>query len=187
MDWLNLSLIIDAVLGQSDNQILNLLLPIGVKVVGAGVVLIVGWIFAAWFSGIVDKFLAQRTLLDATVEKVLVQILRFAILIVTILLALQMFGVQTATILALLSGVALAIGLAVQGTLSNVAAGVMLLVLRPLKRLYQDANVNVAASAIKATGATEGARGRGRERGESERERETERDRERQRERLWRR
>jgi hypothetical protein len=60
-------------------------------------------------------------------------------------------------------------------------------VLRPLKRLYQDANVNVAASAIKATGATEGARGRGRERGESERERETERDRERQRERLWRR
>ena len=133
MDWLNLSLIIDAVLGQSDNQILNLLLPIGVKVVGAGVVLIVGWIFAAWFSGIVDKFLAQRTLLDATVEKVLVQILRFAILIVTILLALQMFGVQTATILALLSGVALAIGLAVQGTLSNVAAGVMLLVLRPLK------------------------------------------------------
>mgnify|MGYP001382424429 FL=1 len=54
MDWLNLSLIIDAVLGQSDNQILNLLLPLGVKVVGAGVVLIVGWIFAAWFSGVVD-------------------------------------------------------------------------------------------------------------------------------------
>ena len=133
MDWLNFSTLIDAVLGQSDNQFLNLLLPMGAKVLGAAVVLVVGWIFAAWFTRVIDKFLQERTLLDATIEKVLVQILRFAILIVTVLIALQMFGVQTATILALLSGVALAIGLAVQGTLSNVAAGVMLLVLRPLK------------------------------------------------------
>ena len=133
MDWLNFSTLIDAVLGQSDNQFLNLLLPMGAKVLGAAVVLVVGWIFAAWFTRVVDKFLQERTLLDATIEQVLVQILRFAILIVTVLIALQMFGVQTATILALLSGVALAIGLAVQGTLSNVAAGVMLLVLRPLK------------------------------------------------------
>lgn len=133
MDWLNFSTLIDAVLGQSDNQFLNLLLPMGAKVLGAAVVLVVGWIFAAWFTRVVDKFLQERTLLDATIEQVLVQILRFAILLVTALIALQMFGVQTATILALLSGVALAIGLAVQGTLSNVAAGVMLLVLRPLK------------------------------------------------------
>lgn len=133
MDWLNLSTLIDAVLGESNNAVLNLLLPIGAKVLGAAVVLVVGWIFAAWFTRLVDKFLSERTLLDQTIEKVLVQILRFAILLVTALVALQMFGVQTATILALLSGVALAIGLAVQGTLSNVAAGVMLLVLRPLK------------------------------------------------------
>ena len=133
MDWLNFSTLIDAVLGESDNQVLNVLLPVGAKVLGAVMVLIIGWIFAAWFSRTIDKFLTERTLLDATIEKVLIQVLRFAILIITVLLALQMFGVQTATILALLSGVALAIGLAVQGTLSNVAAGVMLLILRPLK------------------------------------------------------
>ena len=133
MDWLSFSTLIDGVLGESDNQVLNVLLPVGAKVLGATLVLIAGWIFAAWFSRTIDKFLTERTLLDATIEKVLIQVLRFAILIVTVLLALQMFGVQTATILALLSGVALAIGLAVQGTLSNVAAGVMLLILRPLK------------------------------------------------------
>ena len=123
MDWLSFSTLIDGVLGESDNQVLNVLLPVGAKVLGATLVLIAGWIFAAWFSRTIDKFLTERTLLDATIEKVLIQVLRFAILIVTVLLALQMFGVQTATILALLSGVALAIGLAVQGTLSNVAAG----------------------------------------------------------------
>ena len=133
MDLLSFSTLIDGVLGESDNQVLNVLLPVGAKVLGATLVLIAGWIFAAWFSRTIDKFLTERTLLDATIEKVLIQVLRFAILIVTVLLALQMFGVQTATILALLSGVALAIGLAVQGTLSNVAAGVMLLILRPLK------------------------------------------------------
>jgi small conductance mechanosensitive channel len=133
MDWLNLNTLIDAALGQSEYQLLNALLPMGTKVLGAAIVLVVGWIFAAWFSRTIDKFLEQRTLIDATIEKVLIQVIRFAILTVTVLMALQMFGVQTATILALLSGVALAIGLAVQGTLSNVAAGVMLLVLRPLK------------------------------------------------------
>ena len=74
-----------------------------------------------------------KTVLDVSVVKVLVQLIRFAVLTVSIVLVLQLFGVQAATILALLSGVALAIGLAVQGTLSNVAAGVMLLVLRPIK------------------------------------------------------
>ena len=133
MDWLNVNTLIDAALGQSQYEILNALLPIGAKVLGAALVLVIGWIFAAWFSRTIDRFLEQRTLIDATIEKVLIQVIRFAILTVTVLMALQMFGVQTATILALLSGVALAIGLAVQGTLSNVAAGVMLLVLRPLK------------------------------------------------------
>ena len=57
MDWLNFSTLIDAVLGQSDNQFLNILLPIGAKVLGAAVVLVVGWIFAAWFTRMIDKFL----------------------------------------------------------------------------------------------------------------------------------
>ena len=96
MDWLNVNTLIDAALGQSQYEILNALLPIGAKVLGAALVLVIGWIFAAWFSRTIDRFLEQRTLIDATIEKVLIQVIRFAILTVTVLMALQMFGVQTA-------------------------------------------------------------------------------------------
>ena len=132
MDWLNLSSLIDALVGQSENQILNVILPLGLKILGGLALLIVGWLLAGWLSRAADRFFETNDLIDATIEKVLVQVIRF-VLAITVLFVLQLFGVQIATIIALLSGVALAIGLAVQGTLSNVAAGVMLLVLRPLK------------------------------------------------------
>ncbi|MEM6781568.1 MAG: mechanosensitive ion channel family protein, partial [Pseudomonadota bacterium] len=56
---------------------------------------------------------------------------KYAILAVAIVAVLGQFGVQTASLLAVLGAAGLAIGLALQGTLSNVAAGVMLLILRP--------------------------------------------------------
>lgn len=133
MDWLNLSSLIDALVGQSENQILNVVLPLGLKILGGLVLLFMGWFVSGWLSRAAERFFDSSDLIDETIEKVLVQIIRFAILALTVLFVLQLFGVQIATIIALLSGVALAIGLAVQGTLSNVAAGVMLLVLRPLK------------------------------------------------------
>src|SRR6185312_12641815 len=58
---------------------------------------------------------------------------RYAILILTLLLVVQQFGVQTTSLIAVLGAAGLAIGLALQGTLSNVASGVMLLVLRPFR------------------------------------------------------
>jgi len=133
MEWLNLSTLIDALVGQSDFQILNLVLPLGLKILGGLALLIVGWILASWLSRLLERFFEHNDLIDETIEKVLVQVLRLAVLVLAVLFVLQLFGVQIATILALLGGVALAIGLAVQGTLSNVAAGVMLLVLRPIK------------------------------------------------------
>ena len=133
MDSFNLSLLIDGIVGQSDNQILNIVLPIGLKVLGGLLLLLVGWVISIRLSAWANAFFETSDLIEETIEKVLVQLIRFGVLAVSLVLVLQLFGVQTATILALLSGVALAIGLAVQGTLSNVAAGVMLLVLRPIK------------------------------------------------------
>ena len=60
-------------------------------------------------------------------------IVRYAILTVTILAVLSQFGVQTTSLIAVLGAASLAIGLALQGTLSNLAAGVMLLIFRPFK------------------------------------------------------
>jgi small conductance mechanosensitive channel len=59
------------------------------------------------------------------------QVICHAILFVTLIIVLGQFGVETASILAVLGAAGLAIALALQGTLANIAAGIMLLFLRP--------------------------------------------------------
>ena len=58
---------------------------------------------------------------------------RYAIIIFTLLAVLQQFGVQRTCFLAVIGAAGVAIGLALQGTLSNISAGVMLLIFRPFK------------------------------------------------------
>jgi small-conductance mechanosensitive channel len=58
---------------------------------------------------------------------------RYAILVLVVVMVLGQFGVQTASVIAAIGAVGLAIGLAMQGTLQNIAAGIMLLVLRPYR------------------------------------------------------
>ena len=72
-----------------------------------------------------------RVVVDPTLRNFLISLLRYAILIFTGLAVLNAFGVQTASLIALFGAAGLAIGLALQGTLSNGAAGTMLLLLRP--------------------------------------------------------
>jgi len=71
--------------------------------------------------------------LDLTLKPLIASLARYVILIFTVILVLGQFGVQTTSLIALLGAAGLAVGLALQGTLSNVAAGVMLLVLRPFR------------------------------------------------------
>jgi small conductance mechanosensitive channel len=70
---------------------------------------------------------------DQTVLSFAVQVVRVLVYIIGFIAVLQRLGVQTTSIIAVLGAASLAVGLALQGTLSNVAAGVMLLVLRPYK------------------------------------------------------
>ena len=70
---------------------------------------------------------------DKTLIPLAASTVRYAIMIVTIVAALGSFGIQTTSIIAVLGAAGIAIGLALQGTLSNVAAGVMLLFLRPFQ------------------------------------------------------
>jgi small conductance mechanosensitive channel len=69
--------------------------------------------------------------MDATLLPLIVSIVHYTILIVALLAVLGQFGIQMTSLVAVLGAAGLAIGLALQGTLSNVAAGVMLVVLRP--------------------------------------------------------
>ncbi len=98
---------------------------------GAVILLVVGWIVAGWVRRVLRRALMRLPAADATVSGVLSSLARYTILVLVLIAILAQFGVQTASILALLGTAGLAIGLALQGTLSNIAAGLMLLFLRP--------------------------------------------------------
>ncbi len=103
------------------------------SVLGAFAVLILGMIAAAMISRWSRRRLNQLSSVDETLAAFLSNIIRYAILVLVLVTVLAQFGVQTTSILAALGAAGLAIGLALQGTLANVAAGIMLLILRPFK------------------------------------------------------
>ena len=94
-------------------------------------VLAAGWFLAGLVSNSVRNLLSARLRRDATVGPLISQVVRYGILFVTFIIVLGQFGVETASILAVLGAAGLAIALALQGTLSNIAAGILLIFLRP--------------------------------------------------------
>ncbi len=105
----------------------------GMSLIGAVIILVIGFTVAGWASKRVRKSALKSEKFDDTLAPVFGQTVKAVILIVTLLAVLGQFGVETASIIAILGAAGLAVGLALQGTLSNVAAGMMLLILRPFK------------------------------------------------------
>lgn len=103
------------------------------NLVAALLLLVAGYLAAGWASRLAARLLAARPQIDQTLTPVIATILRSGILIVTLIAVLGQLGVQIASVLAVLGAAGLAIGLALQGTLSNIAAGIMLLWLRPFR------------------------------------------------------
>jgi len=103
----------------------------GVALLGAVVILILGWWLAGWASRAMHRSLARRHWMDPTLLPLVVSIVRYTVLLGALLAVLDQFGIQMTSLVAVLGAAGLAIGLALQGTLSNVASGVMLVVLRP--------------------------------------------------------
>ncbi|MEO0402409.1 MAG: mechanosensitive ion channel domain-containing protein [Pseudomonadota bacterium] len=103
------------------------------SVLAAVALLFVGWIVAAWLGRRVRQIGLRHKHLDDTLFNFLGSLVRYVVLGFTALIILNTFGVQTTSVIAAVGAAGLAIGLALQGTLSNVAAGVMLILFRPLK------------------------------------------------------
>lgn len=101
--------------------------------VSAVVLLIVGWWLAGRARRATRRLLDSQSRIDATLSGVLSTLVRYAILTFVVVAVLGQLGVQTTSVLAALGAIGLAIGLALQGTLSNIAAGLMLLWLRPFR------------------------------------------------------
>jgi small conductance mechanosensitive channel len=104
----------------------------GLRVVGALAVLIIGWIVAKTIRGSVRKAL-RRSRLDETLVPFISSLVYYLVLTFVVLAVLRLFGLETTSLIAVLGAAGLAVGLALQGTLSNFAAGVMLLIFRPFK------------------------------------------------------
>lgn len=115
------------------SRMLPILEQLAVNLTFAIVLLIVGWIFSSFVGRNVRRLASRATSIDPTVVPMLCSIAVWAIRLFVILAVLARFGVQTASIIAVLGAAGLAIGLALQGTLQNIAAGIMLLALRPLR------------------------------------------------------
>jgi small conductance mechanosensitive channel len=111
---------------------ITLLSTYGLRVIGAIVLLIVGRMVAGFIRRAVRKGL-ERAEMDATLVPFLSKGVYYLVLAVVVIAVLQLFGVQTTSLVAVLGAAGLAVGLALQGTLSNFAAGVMLLIFRPFR------------------------------------------------------
>lgn len=122
---------------QDINAFLETVIPMiteySLSIIGALLTLIVGWIIAGWVRRTTSRWLSRIPRMDDTLIPFLSQLIHKAVLIVVLIAVLNQFGVETTSIIAVLGAAGLAIGLALQGTLSNIAAGVMLMFLRPFK------------------------------------------------------
>ena len=97
------------------------------------IILVVGFYGARWAARGARSLMARTHHADMTMVPVVSATVRYGILIFVFVAALSQLGVQTTSVLAVLGAAGLAIGLALQGTLSNIASGIMLLWLRPFR------------------------------------------------------
>ncbi|WP_350238628.1 small-conductance mechanosensitive channel MscS [Pectobacterium colocasium] len=110
----------------------NLFLQYAVNIVAALVILIVGLVIARIVSGTINKLMISRSI-DSTVADFLSALVRYGIIAFTLIAVLSRVGVQTASVIAVLGAAGLAVGLALQGSLANFAAGVLLVIFRPFR------------------------------------------------------
>ena len=119
--------------GDAAEQVLALVTAYGLDFVAAILTLIFGIWLSRRASRLTADWLSRVDRLDRTLVPIMAALVRYAGLTLTIVITLGNFGVETTSIIAVLGAAGLAVGLALQGTLSNVAAGLMLLFLRPFR------------------------------------------------------
>jgi small conductance mechanosensitive channel len=111
-------------------SLVNLGATWGIRIIGVVVALVLAFLISGWLRRALIRSLERRNF-DLTLTRFFGALVRYAILVAAIIGCLGVFGIQTASFAAAIAAIGLAVGLALQGTLSNFAAGVMLLIFRP--------------------------------------------------------
>ncbi|WP_219951937.1 small-conductance mechanosensitive channel MscS [Dickeya zeae] len=110
----------------------HILLQYAVNVIASLVILSVGMLIARMMANTLNRLMVTRGI-DVTVADFLSALVRYGIIAFTLIAALSRVGVQTTSVIAVLGAAGLAVGLALQGSLSNFAAGVLLVMFRPFR------------------------------------------------------
>lgn len=113
-------------------ELFTLALPVIKSIAYAIVVLIVGLLLISWISGKAEHIIG-KTKIDGTLKPFIISLIRALLKIFLVLAVIAMLGIDTTSFVAVLAAAGFAIGLAFQGSLSNFAGGVLLLVTRPIK------------------------------------------------------
>ena len=96
------------------------------------VLLMIGWRLISWFSKYLKKILAKSSI-NTDVQPFLIGMITLLLKTVLVICFAEMIGIKTASFVALLAALGFAIGMALQGSLSNFSAGVMILLFRPYR------------------------------------------------------
>ena len=104
----------------------------GLRIIAAIAILIIGRIVVGMLTGIVKRLMGKANV-DETLARFVSSLTRIALMVFVFIAALDQLGVETASFIAIIGAAGLAVGFALQGSLSNFASGVMLIVFRPFK------------------------------------------------------
>jgi len=110
-----------------------LLVNNGINLIAAILILTIGWLIATLLGRWVRIGLSRIPHFDPTLRPLIASAIRYGIIAVTLIAVLGRFGVETSSLIAVVGAAGIAVGLALQSTLSNVASGVMLLLIRPFQ------------------------------------------------------
>ncbi len=113
-------------------SVLQLIPVYALRLLAAIAIIVVGRWIAKYLRGLVRRVLAKREV-DAAVVSLAASVTYVLLMVAILLAALGQLGVQVTTFVAIMGAAALAVGLALQGSLANLAAGVLLLIFRPFK------------------------------------------------------
>jgi len=109
------------------------MVDMGINLLVALLILVIGWWVSSLLGSWVRRAATRSSKIDPTIVPMFYSTVVWAVRIFTVIAVLARFGVQTASLIAVLGAAGLAVGLALQGTLQNIAAGIMLLILRPIR------------------------------------------------------
>ena len=104
----------------------------GLKVLDAIATLVIGVWFARWLARIAGKVLDKRSV-DPTLTKFAISLVKITLITFVIISAISQVGIETTSFVAIIGAAGLAVGFALQGSLSNFASGVMLIIFKPIK------------------------------------------------------